>query len=420
MPERLARPARLLPTLAGDGLAELRDRWRSQALTLVGIAWGTIAVVLLLSLGSGFNAFLDLSFEKTGKRWILAQHEYTSAELGGRRPGRAVVFEVEDLELLRAGVPSAALVAAEAQRLVPVESARRTRATVVSAASAELEPIQNHKLARGRWFARSDERAGRAVAVLGAELAPVFFGDEDPLGRRIQIAGTPFEIIGVLARRGFHLVSMMDQLDFMAFVPLGVGLRALSRGERLDHFYLEPRRLDDEPAIRRETFVALARRHHLAPDDDEAVTFLSIPEVSAPTRRILFALHVLLGVVGTVTLAMAGVGVANLMLAIASERQVELAVRRACGARRGDLALQLLVETLAVALTGGALGAIAGLAIIAALQIAPLPPDFPPPRLLPSVVATSLLVLVSVGLVAGVAPARRAARVDPSAALRAT
>ena len=391
-----------------------------QALTLAGIVWGAASVVLLLSLGSGFNDFLDFGFGKTGDRWVAVDPQYTSTEADGRRPGRRIEFTLQDLERIRAGVPSARRVVAENQRGVPVVTPHRTRATVVSSAGPELFHVKNHAVERGRYFDADDERAGRRVAVLGADLVSIFYGDADPLGLTIQIGGEPFEVVGVLARKGWQLVSMSEIHDRMIFIPLSAGLRALGDGETLESILVEPRRMDDESAVRAEVRAALWPLHNLPPEETQAVSFMSIPEISGPSRKIFFVLQILLGVVGTVTLAMAGTGVANLMIAIAHERRTELAVRRTCGARRGDLMLQLLVETAVVVLVGGALGVGIGLGVVVLIQVAPLPPDFPPPRILPSVIVTTFVVLAAVGLVAGIAPARVAARVDPSTALRVT
>jgi putative ABC transport system permease protein len=131
-------------------------------------------------------------------------------------------------------------------------------------------------------------------------------------------------------------------------------------------------------------------------------------------------LQVLLGVVGTVTLAMSGVSVANLMIAVVDGRRRELAMRRACGARRSDLLLQLMVETLVIVGLGGAVGVASALVITTLLGYAPLPPAFPAPRVSANVLLTTFVVLTAVGLSAGIAPARIAARADPSTALRVT
>jgi putative ABC transport system permease protein len=410
----------MLPPVVADGVAALRDAWRSQMLTLIGLVWGSAAVVLLLSFGVGFTEFLDLGVEKTGDRWTVVQGEYTTAETGGRRPGRRVGLTADDLERIRAGVPSALRAAGEILEAASVETPHRTRATVVSAASAAVREIRNHAIGRGRYYDASDERIGRRVAVIGAELEGILFADANGLGRSLQIDGIPFQVVGVLAPKGFQLMTNMDLHDRMIFIPLAAG-RKLFRGRKeVDHIYVEPRRIDEGDRMQTEIRAALWPLHSLDPEESEAIRFESVPEIMRPVRKVFIALQVLLGVVGTVTLAMSGVSVANLMIAVVEGRRRELAMRRACGARRGDLLLQLMVETLVVVGLGGGLGVALALLVTALLGQAPLPPPFPAPRVSASVLLTTFVVLAAVGLSASIAPARIAARVDPSTALRVT
>jgi putative ABC transport system permease protein len=410
----------MLSPIVGDGVAELRAAWRSQALTLMGLVWGAAAVVLLLSFGVGFTQFLDLGVRKTGDRWTAVQSEYTTAETGGRRPGRRIQLTVDDLERIRAGVPSALRAAGEILEAASVETPHRTRATIVSAGSAEIARIRNHQIARGRYYDASDERSGRHVAVIGSELEGVLFADRDGLDRSLQIDGVPFEVVGVLAPKGSQLMTNMDLHDRMVFIPLGAGRRLFRDRKEVDHIYVEPRRIDEGGRMEDEIRAALWPLHYLHPDEGEAIHFESVPEIMRPVRNVFFALQVLLGVVGTVTLAMSGVSVANLMIAIVGGRRRELAMRRACGARRSDLLLQLMVETLVVVGLGGAIGVVTALLIVALLGQAPLPPAIPAPQVSANVLLTTFAVLAAVGLIAGIAPARIAARVDPSAALRVT
>jgi putative ABC transport system permease protein len=390
----------MLPPVVADGVAALRDAWRSQMLTLIGLVWGSAAVVLLLSFGVGFTEFLDLGVEKTGDRWTVVQ-------------GTA-----DDLERIRAGVPSALRAAGEILEAASVETPHRTRATVVSAASPEVREIRNHAIGRGRYYDASDERIGRRVAVIGAELEGILFADANGLGRSLQIDGIPFQVVGVLAPKGFQLMTNMDLHDRMIFIPLAAG-RKLFRGRKeVDHIYVEPRRIDEGDRMQTEIRAALWPLHSLDPEESEAIRFESVPEIMRPVRKVFIALQVLLGVVGTVTLAMSGVSVANLMIAAVEGRRRELAMRRACGARRGDLLLQLMVETLVVVGLGGGLGVALALLVTALLGQAPLPPAFPAPRVSANVLLTTFAVLTVVGLSAGIAPARIAARVDPSTALR--
>jgi putative ABC transport system permease protein len=401
-----------------DAVAALRAAWRSHALTLLGLVWGAAAVVLLLSLGTGFTQFLDMGVRKTGDRWTVVEGEYTTAASGGRRPGRRIQLRLEDLERIRAGVPSARRVAAEILASASVETPTRTRATIVSAGSPGIEAIRNHSIARGRYYDASDEQAARHVAVIGHELQEVLFGREDPLGRSLQIDGVPFEVVGVLAQKGFQLMTNMDLHDRMIFVPLSAGWGLFRERNLVDPIYVDPYRIDEGERLETEIRVALWPLHHLPPKEDEAIRFESVPEIMRPIRNVFVALQVLLGLVGTVTLAMSGVSVANLMIAIVHARRREFAMRRACGARRSDLLFQLIVETGVIVGVGGAVGVVLALLLTVLLGNAPLPPSLPSPEVSTSVLLTTFSVLATVGIAAGVVPARIAARVDPSTALR--
>lgn len=418
---RTRRTLALLRPLLDDGRAQLAAEWRRHLLTLAGIVWGSAAVVFLLSCGAGFYAFLDVGFKKTGDRHTVVIPEYATTAVGGARPGRRIAMTRADIAELRAGVPSARLVAGEVTRsTVAVRTARHTRSTVVSAASPSLQSILALRVARGRFYDAEDERRGRPVAVIGAGLAPVFFGDDDPIGSTLRIAGKPFDVVGVLAHKGQQLMINWALHDDMVFVPLRAGAAAFGLRDAVGEAYLEPRRLDDIPAMHAELRAVLGRRHRIAPGDTDALTLMNVPDFTEPFRNIGVGLHVLLGFIGTVALAMAGVGVANLMIAIVTDRRMELAVRRACGARRSDVLLQLLVETLVIVLAGGAVGIGIGVALVLGIGQLPLPPAIPAPQLSPSVLATTFAVLVGVGLASGIVPARIAAAVDPGAAMRVT
>jgi putative ABC transport system permease protein len=424
MPEGVRGAARLgvlLVPLLEDAVDGLAAHWRQNALTFVGLAWGATAVILLLSVGAGFNRFLDLGYRKTGDRYTYVAGAYTTAESGGAKAGRRIKLTNDDLARVRAGASSAALVAGQLTlRAVAVETAVHTRANVVYGATPELASIENHRIARGRWLAREDEARSRKVAVIGANLVPIFFANEDPLGSTLQIEGVPFAVVGVLAPKGFQLMTYFDVHDNMVYVPLSAGQRLFDRGDDVDVILVNPRRLADSAALKGEIFAALAPFHRVDPTDSEAFHFRSVPEIMRPVRLIGLGLQVLLGFIGTVTLGMAGVGVANLMIALVSDRRRELATRRACGARRSDVLLQILVESVMTVLGGGGFGVAFGLAVVLLLRLLPLPEGFPPPPILPSVFATTFLVLVGLGITAGVAPARIASRVDPATAMRMT
>lgn len=420
-PSRFRRTLGLLRPLIEDGRAQLTAEWRRHLLTLAGIVWGAAAVVFLLSTGAGFYAFLDTGFKKTGDRQTMVVGEYTTSETGGARPGRRIHLTRDDLDRLRAGVPSARFIAGQTIRsVVAVRTLLHTRNSVVGALTPDLQYIQELRVAHGRFFDDADERAGRAVAVLGAKIATIFFGADDPLNRTLQIEGRPFEVIGVLARKGQQLMVEWAPHDDMIFIPLRAARPIFGQGDEVDIVYAKPRRLDDIPAMQAELRGVLTSWHHVPAGDDEAIHLDSVTDWIEPFRNIGRGLQMLLGFIGTVALAMAGVGVANLMIAIVNDRRMELAVRRACGARRSDVLLQLLVETMVIVFAGGAIGVGLGVAIALDVGLLPLPEMIPTPRISLSVILTTFGVLAAVGLAAGIVPARLASQVDPGTAMRVT
>jgi putative ABC transport system permease protein len=406
--------------LASEAMVQLRDQWRGHVLTLIGIVWGATAVILLLSLGTGFTRMLDVGTRKTGDRWVAVFPGYTTSESGGQRPGRRIQFEDEDYERLRDGAPSAAAISPENQYFMSLETPRKTRASVVSAGTPDLRRIQNHIIASGRYLDETDETAGRRVAVLGHDLAEILYGSEDPLGQRLQMKGTPFRVVGVLEQKGFQFFTNSDIHDRMAFIPFTAGRRLMDEDNTIQTLYLNPWRIDEEAALQAEIKAILWPRHRVQDGDDEAIQTMSVPAVMTPMRNIFVALKIVLGAIGTITLAMAGVGVANLMLAIVNERRRELAMRRACGARRSDVVFQLLGETTVIVFAGGCIGIVVAFVLMAILQWLPLPPAIPKPAPSASVVLTTFAVLVATGIGSGVLPARVASRIDPAAALRVT
>lgn len=418
-PSRLARARALARPIAEEAFAQLRAGGRDQWLTLLGIAWGAAAVVLLIGFGAGFRRVIDLGFAKTGDRYVMARGQFTSQELGGARPGRAIALERDDLELARAGVPSARAVSVDYSETVSARSARRTRTTLVTATTAEMADIQVHRVARGRFLEPDDDRLARPVAVLGGNLAEVFFGDADPLGRTLQLDGHPFDVVGVLAKKGAQFVVNNGLHDDTVFVALGAGQRLFGLGDRVGTLVVEPWRAEDAERVVTELRAVLYARHHVPLADREAIAVLAIQEFVRPMQRVGVGLEVLLGAIGTGILGIAGAGVANLMVASVNRRRAELATRRACGARRGDLLAQLLAETLVVVLAGGALGAALGAGGLFVLGLFPIQDIASPAGLDFGVMATAAGLLGGVGIVAGLTPARLAARVDPAAALRA-
>lgn len=411
----------LVRALIEEALLRVRSEWRQDLVAVAGLVWGAAGIVFLLSVGTGLFQFLDAGFAKTGDRWSVVAGRYAQGAAGSARPGRQIELDRDDLERVAVATPSAQWVAGEVlDSWAIVRSEAHTRSNVVVGASPSIPRIKEMRAERGRLFDESDERQGRRVAVLGAALVPVFFPDADPVGSALRIEGDSYTIVGVLERVGQQLVVTYGLHDEVVWIPLSAGQKTLGRGDRLDLLYASARSAEDPDTLEDELRAAVGRSHRLQPDDHAALFVLSIAEIAAPLRLFGRLLQGLLGLIGAVTLSIAAVGVANVMVARVKERRLELAVRRACGARRSDVLLQLFIETALLVSFGAGFGGAFGVALVEGVARLPLPELVPRPVLSWSVVAASVVLLGGTAFLTGLVPARIASRVDPAAALRTT
>lgn len=413
-----ARWIRLAGPLAGNTLERLRAEKRRVLGTALGVVWSTVSIVLLLAFGHGFHRHLDENFEKTGDRWISFIGQYQTR---GNRPGRPVRVDAQDIDLVKARVEGARYLAGEVVvDRARVTSADKSRTAIVSASSPELRHLKALRISRGRYFTEDDERRRRPVAVLGDKVATLFFGSTDPIGRVIKVEGHPFEVIGVLAKVGDQIVVTVGPNDETVWLPLRAGMRALGRARNVDWLYVEPERTDERDLVAWQVRAAISEVYGVDSGDQDAFRVVNLIETIAPVRRISAALPIFLGAIGTISLAVAGLAVANLMIAEVVQRRVELAVERALGARRSDLMLQVLVESLLTVVLSGVVGIVIAAALITGIGALDLPPMVPKPRLSPGALTTTFVFLTATGLLSGLVPARLAASADPSAGLRST
>jgi putative ABC transport system permease protein len=413
------RSRRLATALLREAADRMRAEWRDDLVVVAGLAWGAAAVIFLMAVGAGLAAFLDVGFAKTGDRWTVVAGRHTAGRADSLRPGHAVVLERRDLDQLAAGTPSASWVGAEvSSRWATVRSRDRTRSNVVVGASPSIGPMKALRIGRGRFFDESDDAAERRVAVIGASLAPIFFPRADPVGATLRIEGEPFAVVGVLERVGQQLVVTSGLHDEIVWVPLRAGQRVLGRGDAVDLVYASAANVDDDVRLERELRETLGRTHRIERDDDTALFHLSIVRIAKPIRLVGRLLELLLGLIGAITLSIAAVSVANALVSRVHARRVELAVRRACGARRSDVIVQIFLETALLVTVGGGAGAALGALLVTLLASLPLPEMVPLPKLSGAVVAWSVILLVATAFLAALAPARLAGRADPAAAMR--
>ena len=404
----------------------LRFNRRRSILTTTSLAWGVACFVILYSYGEGFHLALRTAFRQVGSDLILMYGGQTSTQAGGERAGRRVRVERSDVDAIREAVPMVAAISPEMMMSnMTVVRGYRSQTTMVRAVNVAYGRIRNQSMEAGRWLAPEDETGKRRVAVLGAEAASKLFGEIPPEGEEIAINGLRFTVIGVL-RTKTQVANYNTPDNECLFIPYETAslYRDLKYPDDIVWTPVNP--VFREQAVRqvRET---MARLHNYSPNDERAVHTVVFNEYIRLVDTMGIALRVLLGFIGTLTLAIGGVGLANIMLVSVTQRTREIGMLKSIGATRRAILAQFLLEAVAIVTVGGLIGVAAGWAVTAVLGSLPLlGPLFHQTngagdihlRISTFAVITSTAMLEGIGLIAGLLPAIKAARLDPIEALR--
>jgi len=411
--------------LFGEALGALLHYRLRSALTTLSIVWGVASLMLLLAYGRGFEAALNRAFLQIGKDLVVVFPGQTSLQAGGERSGRHIVLELNDLQAIREGAPTIEAVSPEVRWWTECSFGFRTRSYPVSGVYACFQRIRNLELAGGRFMSEDDVLHRRRVVVIGDSLRKELFSRLPAIGNEIKLNGVRFTVIGIL-RKKTQITNYAMPDDLTAFVPLSA-LSGMIDVRYLSNLVLLPASNQFRDRIVADVRAALARAHHFNVKDEQAVKIVEWNKFLTMMTNVSIALQFLLGIIGTLTLSIGAVGVVNIMLVSVTERTCEIGLLKAVGARRSHVLLQILFEGLLVTLTGGVLGFVVAAALIRGIGSLPfLGPLFQDTSgagdihlaVSFSVVLVAASILAVVGLLAGLIPAARAARLDPVLAIR--
>jgi len=397
---------------------------RRAAASAMGVLWGAAAIVLMLAWGSGFVDFMKVEFGRFARGGVFMAPGITSSGFPGHRSGvrvrasraDAARAERDHRELIEAVVAEHV----SNERLL-VEARGRVRRLDLIATDPRFPYYRRFGLAAGRFFDDTDLARSRPVAVLGWDAAAdLFEWPPDGVGSTLRVDGEPFELIGVLERKpGRQYTNTNRPENRLLVLPSSSAEARLGHDrDRISRFLIFPRGgVEPEPALHA-VIATLAKRRGFHPDDTDAVRWFDMSQMMSTLELLHIGFSLFLGIAGTVTLLVGGVGIANYHLALLSERAVEIGVAKAIGARNGTLMRQAVLEAAIVAGTAALLGI--GLGVAGCQALARFAPAdmFPVPVISATVLGITALALTGVGIVAALVPALRVRRMEISLALR--
>ncbi len=401
-----------------DFLADLRAQKLRTSLTVLGIAWGTVAVVVLLAFGVGLERQTLKRFHGLGDRIVILFGGRTTKPFAGFGEGRPVRLRPDDVALIAGEVQ-------EIEHISPefITRSARVRRGVKAATPAVTGIVPVYGLMRniipeagGRFINDRDVAERRRVAVLGNELAKLLFDQEAPVGQQVFLGDTPFTIVGVM-RPKLQNSSYQQRDQDRIFIPATTHY-ALFGDRFLNNIVYRARSSELTKRAERRVYETMGRKYRFDPTDKDALGFWDTSEWETKFGKMFVAFNIFFAIVGTFTLLVGGIGVANIMYIVVRERTREIGVRRAVGATRADIMRQFFAEALMIVAMGAALGLLLSLGLVAALGGLPIKEFVGVPTISPAVLAATLALLAIVAFAAGLLPARRAAALDPVEALR--
>jgi len=409
-----------------EAAAALSFNRQRSLLTMASLGWGVACFVILYSYGEGFGFALRSSFQAVGQDLILMFGGETSAQAGGQRSGREIQLDLTDVALIRDNVPLVSAVSAEnmIRNAMVVRGVRQENISIRGVEPA-YGKIRNMTLAEGRWINGEDYLDKQRVAILGSKAAHKLFGEIPPVGETVTVNGIQFQIIGLLETKT-QISNYNTPDNECIFIPLSTSslLKDITHPE--DIVWMPANPLFRKEAVKNVRAV-LARAHGFLPNDEQALQVFVFNEFQKIVDTMSLALQILLGLIGALTLAIGGIGLANIMLVSVTQRTREIGVLKSIGATRGAILWQFLAEAMTIVTAGGLLGVLIGWAVTAGIQTLPLlGPLFKDDsgngdihlHISRFAVVTSTVVLEVIGLFAGWLPALKASRLDPIDALR--
>ncbi len=409
-------------------IRELKKERRKIFLTIAGIAWGTLTIILLLAFGAGLSKQMMRGQKGLGDNIVILYGGQTSMEYQGLPQGRPIRFREEDTQLLKSSIPEISRIAGEYDGYgisykVGDKMVNERLRGVTSPGYSEMR--SHFPQPGGRFLNENDMKYRRRVLFIGDDLKEKLFGDKPAIGKRVMVNNIPFTVIGVMQEK--MQMSMYGGPDADVGIVPASTFTTMFNDRYLDRIIYQVNQVEKSAFVNQQVRRVLGRKYRYHPDDNNALHYWDTIKNSKVAGKMFTGITIFLGVIGAMTLIIASIGVANIMFVTVKKRTREIGIKRAIGGKKSLIKTQFIIEALLIDLMGGFIGGAIAFIIISAVQKIPkggagfggnmAMQILANPEFSWTVAVSTALILGIVGLLSGFFPARRAAAVDPIEAL---
>jgi len=400
----------------------LSNKLRS-ALTMLGMIIGVGAVIVLMSVGAGLQNMITSTFEELGTNLLFVQPANPEAPgIAAMAPSYATAsITLDDAEAL-SRIRSVIGIAPTNENFVRIVAGNESTTAVIHGSTPEYMPVYGFSMGAGQFISEVNLARRDMVVVLGSKVAEDLFGSDDPIGQQVKIRDKRFTVIGVMEPRGIS--SFGFSWDELSVTPITTYQARLfsqttpSGEDAVQSIVVQVASAEVMDEVAEDIETILRKRHRISADEDDDFAVVSMEQMLGTFETITLALTIFLGLIGGISLLVGSIGIMNIMLVSVTERTREIGLRKAIGAKRRDILMQFLLEAAMLSLTGGAIGLTGAWLVTQGISLI----DFGGFRIhaevSPLIVIVAVLVSVIIGLVSGIYPAMRAARLNPIDALR--
>jgi putative ABC transport system permease protein len=403
-----------------DALENLSANKLRSMLTVLGIVIGVAAVIAMLSIGRGAEASITSRIESMGTNLVYVTPGSTSQSGVSSAAGSAGTLTLDDAEAL-ASLPDVVAIASVTNNLAQVVYQGQNTRTRLMGVTPGYQTVSSLTLADGVFISEANQSARSLVVVLGSSVAEnLFGGTSGVVGQKVRMNGQPYKVIGVLTSKGG--TGFMNQ-DDQVFIPLSTAQTRLVGGSRfrgssvINQINVKAASADAVDQVINNVTLTMRERHGTIQGADD-FTVTSQEATLDTATQVTDTLTIFLGGIAGISLAVGGIGIMNIMLTTVTERTHEIGLRKAIGARRRDILLQFLVESMVLSLIGGLIGAVFGWGIAQMMGQIQISGTIITPVVGLDSVLLATLFSMAIGLFFGIYPATRAARLQPVEALR--